>query len=162
MRFNPLMSSARASFMARCLIALTLLLGLVYGSTAAFSQSGYKLIVNSDNPVSSLSKDEVSDYFLKKTSSWKSAGFDQRVNPLDLTAPPEVRNAFSEDVHGRSANAIKKYWQRLIFTGRGTPPREVDSDSEAISFVASTPGGIAYVSPSASLPGGVKAVSVSN
>ena len=130
---------------------------LLFAATTVESQSSYRVIVHPSNGVSSLSKAELSDLFLKKTTRWDSSK--ESVEPVDLASPPEVRNAFSEDVHGRSANSVKKYWQRLIFTGRGTPPEEMKSERDVVAFVAANPGAIGYVSPSASTSG-VKTVSV--
>jgi ABC-type phosphate transport system substrate-binding protein len=42
------------------------------------------------------------------------------------------------------------------------PPPVRPSDSAVLDFVRATPGGIGYVSASASLPSGVKALAVSS
>lgn len=111
----------------------------------AFAQEGFVIVVNSGISLDFLPKDEVSDYFLKKKSEWADG---TKVDPVDLDVR-EVREAFSDAVHGRSLSSIKKYWQRQIFTGRGTPPPERDSDQAVLDYVSSRPGAIGYVSPRA-------------
>ena len=56
-----------------------------------------------------------------------------------------MRDAFSESVHGKSASAIKAFWQRQIFSGRGTPPAEKDSSEAVLAFVAGEPAAVGYI-----------------
>jgi TonB family protein len=125
-------------------------------SAAAQSRSKYVIIVHPDNPTTFLSGQEVSFLFLKNTTQWNH-GTD--VEPVDLSAPSGVRDAFSEDIHGRPVAAIQSYWQQQIFSGRGVPPLEVKSDAEVVAYVRDHPGAVGYVSSSVSLSG-VKTVSV--
>jgi ABC-type phosphate transport system substrate-binding protein len=135
------------------LVALTLV-----GAPVVSAQGGYRVIVNDGNPQAALSKDEVSRFLLKKTTSWSHGA---AAEPVDLGDKSEVREALSRDVHGRSVSSIKNYWQRQIFSGRAVPPPELASDAEVVSYVARRPGGIGYVSGSARLGSGVKEVRIS-
>ena len=127
-------------------------LALLALSTLVAAQEAppYRVIVHPDNPADSLTKSEISQFLLKKKSRWKHG---TPVEPVNLDDTSAVREAFSKDVHGRSVSSIKDYWQRQIFSGDGVPPPEVASDSKAIAFVKSHPGGIGYVSASARLNG---------
>ena len=60
---------------------------------------------------------------------------------------------FSKSIHGKTAAAVKSYWNQQIFSGREVPPVEKKSDAEVLSFVRSTPGAIGYVSDTASTDG---------
>jgi ABC-type phosphate transport system substrate-binding protein len=133
---------------------LTLVIGLARPTAA---QEGYVLIVNAANPVSSISRDELSRIFLKKTAAWKDGS---RALPADLVASSRVRARFSQDVHGKETAAIKAYWQKMIFSGRGIPPAELASSAEVIAFVAANRGAIGYVDAGASLGANVKAIRV--
>jgi hypothetical protein len=42
---------------------------------------------------------------------------------------------------------MQAYWSRIIFTGRGQPPKAVPSSSEAKKLVAANPNTIGYVEP---------------
>ena len=59
--------------------------------------------------------------------------------------PAEVLTAEGLD----KMSAVANYWQRQIFSGRGTPPPIKESDAEVIAFVAANPGAIGYVSADA-------------
>lgn len=122
------------------------------------AQENYIVIVHPDNTSSALSKGKISQLLLKKSSRWDDG---LSAEPIDLDAKSPTREAMSRDVHGRSVNSIKSYWQRQIFSGRSVPPPEVGSDADVIAFVSSNPGGIGYVSASASLSG-VKAITVTD
>lgn len=64
---------------------------------------------------------------------------------------------FNDKVINKSASQLKAYWSKLLFTGQGTPPREVNSDADVMKLVADNPNIIGYVS-SASLNDSVKAI----
>jgi ABC-type phosphate transport system substrate-binding protein len=108
----------------------------------ASGQAGYRVIAHSGVPASSLDRDELSNVFLKKRSSWDNG---TSIFPVTLE-DREVESAFAEDVHHRSTASLKKFWQRQIFTGGGTPPPSFSSDQEVLSYVRSTPGAIGFVS----------------
>jgi hypothetical protein len=57
-----------------------------------------------------------------------------------------LREGFSKSILGRSAAAVRNYWQQRTFTGRGVPPAEVSSDADVIRYAREHPGGIGYVS----------------
>ena len=116
----------------------------------AFAQSGFKVIVHRDNPVTSLSKDDFSNMLLKKKTRWDNG---VSVSPVDLDSKSPIRADMSKEAHGRSVSSIKNFWQRQIFSGREVPPPEMSSDGDVVRFVASDPGAIGYVSVGASVSG---------
>jgi ABC-type phosphate transport system substrate-binding protein len=118
----------------------------------------YKVIVNKSNSTASKTKKEVSDLFLKKKSAWNDG---TKVMPIDQVASSETRKKFTEDVHGKSVNAIKSFWQQAIFAGQGTPPNELQSDDEVVKYVSQNAGAIGYVSQAADLSA-VKELKISN
>ena len=105
---------------------------LATGSLLKAEDEVFYIVVNKSNPVTSLTKSEVSQIFLKTTSVWNNG---QEVKPVDLTADNDVRRKFSKEVHGRRTNAVKNYWQQMIFSGRDVPPPELNSDTEVINYV---------------------------
>ena len=116
----------------------------------------FKVIVNTANPVSSLTKAEASKLFLKKNSKWDHGA---QVQPVELPGSSSVRGRFTQDIHNKKPAAISAYWQKLIFSGRATPPPEKGSDAEVVAYVQANPGAIGYVSSGASV-GGVKVVEI--
>ncbi|MEM1204641.1 MAG: hypothetical protein AAGN66_15540 [Acidobacteriota bacterium] len=138
-------------------VALTALAWALWPAKSGAQESGYVVIVNSSNATSTLTRDQVSDFLLKKKGKWQSGS---AVKPADLDSQSPVRAAMSKAIHGRSVASIKNYWQRQIFSGRDVPPPEMPSDARMVAFVAGSPGGIGYVSSGARL-NGVKAVEIS-
>ena len=67
------------------------------------------------------------------------------LKPLDLPAQSAERTGFYQRVMGKSAEQMKSYGARMIFTGRGMPPREVSSDREMVMLVGSNRNFIGYV-----------------
>jgi ABC-type phosphate transport system substrate-binding protein len=106
--------------------------------------------VNNSVSVSSLSKKAASDFFLKKTTKWENG---TAVMPVDQLDSSNTREGFSKAVHGKTAAAVKSYWNQQIFSGRDVPPVEKKSDAEVLSFVRSNAGAIGYVSDAASVEG---------
>ena len=120
------------------------------GPLADGQQQAFMVIAHSTLDESSLPKEGLSDYFLKKKTKWPDGS---EIHPVDLNIR-DVREAFSKEVHKRSFSAIKKYWQRQIFTGRGTPPLEKASVADVLDYVSSTPGAIGYLPSGTRLPAG--------
>jgi ABC-type phosphate transport system substrate-binding protein len=123
----------------------------------AQAPAGYNVVVHASNPISSISRDEASKLFLKKTPKW---GTGAEVVPVDLPEGSAVREAFTKTVLKKSVAAVKSYWQQQIFSGRGVPPTEKSSDAEVVSFVRSNPNAIGYVSATAPVGSAVKVVTV--
>ncbi len=118
---------------------------------------GYKLIVNTSNSVSSLSRGEVARIFLKKSTRFPNG---RGASPVDLSVNSPVRDSFSKDVQGKSASAVDAYWQQQIFSGKDIPPPQ-KSEAAAIDFVRSNEDAIAYVSAGADTSG-VKVINVTD
>jgi ABC-type phosphate transport system substrate-binding protein len=114
------------------------------------------VIVHPDNPVTRLDKKFITNAFLKKRSRW---GDDTAIKPVDLEPGSSVRKKFSKDVLGRSVSAVRRYWNQQVFSGRGVPPPELDSEEDVVRYVRKNRGAIGYVSEGVDLEG-VKIVQV--
>jgi hypothetical protein len=110
--------------------ALAVLLLLV--STVAAEAAQFKVIVNRSAKSDSLTKQQVSDLFLKKTTKWPDGTVVAAVDQPDSSA---VREAFSKEIHGKPASAVKSYWNKQIFSGRDLPPLEKKTDAEVVAYV---------------------------
>lgn len=69
--------------------------------------------------------------------------------PVNLADSVPLRSEFDQKALGRSSSQVKAFWSKLVFTGKGTPPKEVSSDSEVLTLVANNPNIIGYVSAEA-------------
>jgi ABC-type phosphate transport system substrate-binding protein len=117
----------------------------------------FQVIVNASNPASSLSVQELSMLFMKKTSRWPDG---VEAAPVDLREQSEVRESFSRLIHGKSTAAVKAYWQKMIFSGREVPPPERATGAEVVGFVRANRGAVGYVGADTALGGGVKVLRV--
>ena len=133
------------------LAALTFLLW-----TGAAEGAQFKVIANRAVKSDSLTRQQVSDLFLKKTTKWADG---TAVAAVDLPDSSAVREAFSKEIHGRPASAVKSYWNKQIFSGRDLPPLEKKTDAEVVAYVRTTAGAIGYVAESA-VTDGVSVVTV--
>ncbi len=126
------------------------------GRPAAAQKEGFVVVVSVANSMSSISRIQLSKIFLKRTTTWDG----QPIVPLDLNATSPSRDAFSRAVHKKPVDAVRAFWQQQIFSGRDTPPDEKPSDAQLLEAIRSNPNAIGYVSPSAALGRGVKAVRI--
>jgi ABC-type phosphate transport system substrate-binding protein len=122
--------------------ASVLLLLAALTSSLDAQQPAFAVIVNPANPVNALPASGVSRMFLKESTEWPNGW---PVAPVDQAPSSPVRVAFSEKVLGRSVRSIKSYWSQQIYSGRGVPPPERDSDAAVVQFVKANRGAIGYV-----------------
>ena len=69
--------------------------------------------------------------------------------PISQGAGSAVTGEFNKKVIKKSSAQLKAYWSKLIFTGKGTPPKEASNDAEVIKMVAANPDTIGFVSSDA-------------
>jgi ABC-type phosphate transport system substrate-binding protein len=144
--------------MSKAGAAVLLLLGLVLVPILrAQTPPEYKVVVNSANTVSTLSRDSLSRMFLKKTTTWPNG---QTVAPVDQVTHAPNRRAFSRAILGRATDEVAAYWNQMIFSGRALPPPTKASDTEVLAFVHDNPNAIGYVAGDAKLGEGVKVLTV--
>ena len=103
----------------------------------------YKIIINTSNQITSINKAQVSKLFLKKVTKWENG---KKVLPVDLLEKSPIRQNFSKEILGKKVSAIKAYWQKLIFSGRGVPPPEKATEKAVLKYVQEHDGAIGYVS----------------
>jgi hypothetical protein len=144
------------SISRRTLMIWLLISGGTSVSRVSRASVGFRVIVNEGNPVMSASDELLTDLFLKRRIEWPS-GISAR--PVDLKADSPARKEFSKTVLHRSVEAVKSYWQQVIFAGRGVPPPEVDSDMAVVAHVIRHPGAVGYVTADTKLDG-VKTIAV--
>lgn len=132
----------------RCSLAAVLALA----SWAA--QAQVAVIVNPKSAAASMTADQVAGVFLGKTATLPSGA---TAAPVDQAESAAIREQFYTKVAGKQAAQVKAAWSRLVFSGKGTPPKELGSTAEVKKFVAANPDAIGYIEKSA-VDGSVKAV----
>jgi ABC-type phosphate transport system substrate-binding protein len=104
------------------------------------------VIVSSNNPNSSLDKTMVSKIFLGKAKRFPDGS---QALPVDQDEGSKSRESFNTSILGKSGSQLKSYWSRLIFTGKGTPPKSSGDDASVKQLVAKNPNIIGYIDSSA-------------
>jgi ABC-type phosphate transport system substrate-binding protein len=145
-------------------VILLIFLGILLGGSIAVAEEVvvFQVIVHVSNPTKQLSKQELSQLFLKKVTQWKDSN--EAVLPIDLVDNSLVRQKFSEIIHGREVASIKAYWQKQIFSGRGVPPEEKKSDEDVLKYVSENPGAVGYIAEATKIDAydNVKVVEIAN
>jgi len=92
--------------------------------TSVSSRAEVVVVVSSKSAITALSKSQVADIFLGKVSSFPDGIL---AVPIDQADGSVERNEFYARVADRSPAQITAYWSKIVFTGRGEPPREVSN-----------------------------------
>lgn len=130
--------------------------GIAISSMPMIAHAETVIIVNAGNANASMSLSELRKIYLGKATTFPDGS---EVTPVNLPDTSGTRTDFDTNMLGKDPNKMKAYWSMMMFSGKGTPPKQVADDAEAVAFVGSTPGGIGYVD-SGSVSGAVKVLSV--
>jgi hypothetical protein len=65
-----------------------------------------------------------------------------------------VGHSFLKDFLDINDDALQSYYRTLVFTGRGSMPKALDSEADVVAYVTKTRGAIGYVSSTAAVDGG--------
>jgi ABC-type phosphate transport system substrate-binding protein len=138
------------------LLVTALALFLLFAVPRSYA-AGVKLVVHASNGADSITRAKAADLFLKRVTRWENG---RTVTPVDQSEKSSLRATFSKELLGKEVAWVKSYWQKMIFSGRATPPAELPSDREVLELVRTNPDAIGYVADTATLPGGVKVLTV--
>ena len=118
--------------MGSCLVILLALAG------APVRAGELVVIVNSG--AEGISRDQIADLYLGRSGG---------LTPIDQPANSPIYAEFYRKATGRDVAQVKAIWSKIIFTGRGLPPKQM-ADSVAVKkAVAANPKAIGYIDKSA-------------
>lgn len=115
------------------------LIGLLF-SVSAFADVA--IIVHPSNN-SAIDADAVGRIFLGRDKSFADG---QQAIPVSLPETEAATTEFNDKILNRSSSQLKAYWSKLVFTGKGSPPKEMSNEAEMIKLIATNPSLIGYVS----------------
>lgn len=95
---------------------------------------------------SSIDLKTASKIFLGKSKKFPGGG---EAVPIEQPEGNAANEEFHTNVTRKSAAQLKSYWSRVVFTGKGQPPKEVATDAEVIMLISKNPSMIGYVDSSA-------------
>lgn len=110
-----------------------------------FAYAEVAIIVHPSNE-SSFDESVISRIYTGKEKSFSNGN---KIIPISQESSSAATEQFNSKLLNKTSSQLKAYWSKLIFTGKGTPPKELENDSEVIKMVAANPDTIGFVSSSA-------------
>ena len=111
-------------------------------SLSAQVQADIVAVVSAQSSITRLSTSQLSDIFLGKVSRFPDG---TPAVPVDLGNGSAERDQFYAKVAGKTPAQIKAYWSKVIFTGRGQPPKTVQNNGDMKKYVAANVDAIGYI-----------------
>jgi len=99
-------------------------------------------VVSSKSTLTTLTKSQVAQIFLGKSDHFPDGS---QALPIDQAEGTVARDAFYTKYTGKSAAVVKAYWSKMVFTGRGLPPKAVSNSLEIRKVLAQNPNAIGYI-----------------
>ena len=129
------------------------LTSLAFSAVLAFPAQAQVVIISTKNPMSKLTKEQVTQIFLGQAKTFISGG---QAVPLDLPEGADLRIAFYQKAMGKAPAQLKAYWSKMQFSGTAREPQAMTA-AEVVKLVSENPKYIGYVDASA-VTSGVKVV----
>jgi TonB family protein len=115
--------------------------GVIVVVSLNVSAESVKIIANSNVQTDEISALEIRSLFLQEKNSLKDG---TRIEPVLERGGP-THEAFLKKFLGQNDDRLQRYYQTLVFTGKGSMPKALGSDAEVVAYVARTKGAIGYV-----------------
>jgi len=100
------------------------------------------VVVNAASGVERMNRDEVINLFMGRTRRLPTG---QPALRVDQASASLDRAHFYRSLVGKELPEINAYWARLLFSGQASPPRQVNSEGEALEILRNRKGAIGYV-----------------
>ena len=99
------------------------------------------VVGHSSHSAKTLSKQEIQNIFLGRIRSFPNG---QAVTPMNLRKGSEGRRIFMEKILKINEFTWRSNWVRLLFTGKGKPPKELQNAQAVIDYVSQKKSALAY------------------
>jgi hypothetical protein len=121
---------------------------VVLGTTGFASPPELVFIVNAQNPITSLSAQDIKDFYFKNKDRWPDG---TPVRFIDRTPDNPLRKVFLRKFLRKTAKEVELYWVgQKLYSGNSAPLQE-STDTMTIQFVSAFRGSVGYVSSGAEL-----------
>jgi ABC-type phosphate transport system substrate-binding protein len=117
-------------------------LGIALSLGSATATADVVAIVSSASPITAVTKGQIADIFMGKIRRLPNGA---AALPIDQIEGSSAREEFYTKVVGKSGAQMKAYWSRIIFTGRGQPPKEMSTSEDVKKLVVSNLAAIGYI-----------------
>jgi len=110
--------------------------------TTHYTQADIVVVMSAKSNVTNLSKDNVSAIFLGKTATLPDG---IQAVPIEQDAGQAAYKEFHRLVTEKSDAQLNAYWAKMVFSGKGNPPREVANNDEVLKIIVANPSMIGYL-----------------
>ncbi len=117
-------------------------IGFALSLSCSAAVSDVVAVVSAQSSVTVLSQSEIVDIFLGHTSVLPNG---EKATPIDQAEGSATRDEFYAKFAGKSAAQMKAHWSKIIFTGRGHPPKEAALGADVKKRIAENPNAIGYL-----------------
>jgi ABC-type phosphate transport system substrate-binding protein len=118
----------------------------VCGAAANVAAAEVVVVVSAKSPITALRADQVANIFLGKAMTYPGG---EEAVPLDLNEGAAARHEFYAKVTRWSPALLKAHWSKLLFTGKGHPPKSLENAEAVKKVIAENPKFIGYMDRSA-------------
>ena len=125
----------------RLLVVLLTWSTLLVGTSRAIDLPGLVVVAHAEVAVEQVSARELRRIYLGKATRWPGG---QTIRPVMLQQP-EAYEQFVETALDRTEENFSVFWKRMVFTGKGRPPRTFDTAGELAFYVRETAGAIGFL-----------------
>jgi len=119
-----------------------LTVGLVLLMASSTATADVVAVVSFRSTITMLTTNQLADIFLGRTNRFPNG---EPAVPIDQAEGSVARDRFYGRVAGKSAAQMKAYWSKIIFTGRGQPPRAVANSEEAKETLVQNLNAVGYI-----------------
>ena len=119
---------------------------IVVASLVSLMANAELAVVVHPSYADAISQDDIVKIFLGKAKTFPNGSPAVPINQEDSQS---ATDEFNNKVLGKSSTQLKAYWSKLVFTGKGTPPKEATNDAQVLELIANNPNMIGYLDASA-------------
>lgn len=124
-------------------LATALIVYLLSPTTAgASAEAGIVIVCSPKNVLTSIELEDVKKIYLGKTRTFPN---NQPAVPIDQAHDSDGYQEFLTKVIGKNVKEIRAFWSVKIYTGRGTPPAQMDNDAGVKEWLHKNVEGIGYI-----------------
>ena len=120
-------------------MSLTLLFVM---AAAGLAFTEIAVIVNPHNSASDISGKDLKNIYKLKKTTWPDGS---RIEAINLKKTDPLRENFSKAVLKKSASAIERFYLKQALSGKGQPPKVLNSSSDVKKLVESDKNAIGYI-----------------
>lgn len=99
------------------------------------------VVVSATNPTQKMDKETIGNIFLGKSPTFPNG---ETAVPVEQKEGADAREAFHKAITGKSNVQLKAFWSKIVFSGKGSPPKEVDA-GEMKKLIAKNPNLVGYI-----------------